>query len=272
MQLTLKLNCDLGEHEPAEAAEIAAAVMPHIDQANIACGVHAGNAVTMATVLDLAKRHGVSVGAHPSYPDRENFGRRSINLPAIELRAHLHYQIAALDGMAASKGIELSYIKPHGALYNDMMRDTAVWHTVCQAVASYSRLQHKHEHGHQREQHQYQYRNEPLPLMIQGTPYADELRNDAEKYGISLLLEAFADRQYTNDGLLLNRDQPGAVLNAEQTVKQAQHIANHGLVTCDDGTELAIHADSLCVHGDHSDSIANIVAIRTAIKKATQHG
>lgn len=244
MRQPLQLNCDLGEHPAPQATTIAAAVMPYIDQANIACGVHAGDAVAIAAVLKLAKTHGVTIGAHPSYPDRENFGRRSMSLPTTELIAHLHYQIAALDGMAASLDLHLAYVKPHGALYNDMLRDADIRHTVYQTISSYHR---------------------PLPLMIQATPANQKHRSEAGFWGLSLLFEAFTDRQYDNDGLLLNRNQSGALLNAEQTIKQAQRIAQQQSVTAINGTILAMQADSLCVHGDHPDAIASIAAIRSAL-------
>ena len=115
------LNCDLGESYGSWTMGMDEDVMPHIDQANIACGFHAGDPLTMRSTLALAARHGVSIGAHPAYPDLVGFGRRSMNLSADELIATVHYQVAALEGMALSQGLELAYVKPHGALYNDMM-------------------------------------------------------------------------------------------------------------------------------------------------------
>ena len=123
----MKLNCDLGESYGSWQMGLDAEVMPHIDMANIACGFHAGDADVMARTLALAKQHGVVIGAHPSYPDLQGFGRRSMALSHSEIVNCMRYQIAALDGMALSAGVTLSYVKPHGALYNDMMAKPAVF-------------------------------------------------------------------------------------------------------------------------------------------------
>ena len=133
----MKLNCDLGESFGAWKMGLDDQVMPHIDMANIACGFHAGDPSVMANTLKLAKQHNVMIGAHPSYPDKQGFGRRSMNLSVAELTQCLHYQIAALDGMAKVQGLTLRYVKPHGALYNDMMTNQQLLTTVMGAVASY---------------------------------------------------------------------------------------------------------------------------------------
>jgi UPF0271 protein len=147
------LNCDLGESYGSWTMGLDAEVMPHIDQANIACGFHGGDPLTIRKTLALAAEHGVNIGAHPAYPDLVGFGRRPMNLSADEIIANLHYQVAALEGMASSQGLVLDYIKPHGALYNDMMAKSEVRAAIMQAVASYHR---------------------PLALMLQATPQADE--------------------------------------------------------------------------------------------------
>lgn len=133
----MKLNCDLGESFGAWQMGLDDEVMPHIDMANIACGFHGGDSDVMANTLALAKQHKVMIGAHPSYPDKQGFGRRSMVLTPQELSNCLHYQIAAIEGMARVQGLSLEYVKPHGALYNDMMVDETILTTVMQAVASY---------------------------------------------------------------------------------------------------------------------------------------
>ena len=134
----MKLNCDLGESFGAWKMGLDDCVMPHIDMANIACGFHAGDSDVIASTLALAKQNTVEIGAHPSYPDKQGFGRRSMTLTAQELSNCLHYQIAAIEGMAKLQGLTLSYVKPHGALYNDMMKDENLLLTVIKAIASYS--------------------------------------------------------------------------------------------------------------------------------------
>lgn len=242
----LKLNCDLGEQSVEQAIAIAATVMPHIDQANITCGLHAGDAQSMRAVLAIAKTHATEVGAHPSYPDRENFGRKSLVIPPDELTATLHYQIAALEGMAASMGIPLSYVKPHGALYNDLLVNSETLITVMTALRDYHR---------------------PLPLMLQATTAADEHQRLAKQHGLTLIFEAFADRAYRPDGRLVSRATAGAVLDANTMLKQVQQLAKNQTVTTEDGSNVPIRANSLCVHGDHPDSVATIAAIRTAIHR-----
>jgi UPF0271 protein len=240
------LNCDLGESYGPWTMGLDAEVMPHIDQANIACGFHGGDPLTIRKTLALAARHGVSIGAHPAYPDLVGFGRRPMNLSADEIIANLHYQVAALEGMAHSQGLELSHVKPHGALYNDMMAKREVRAAIMEAVASYHR---------------------PLALMLQATPEADQHRSEAENFGIELLFEAFADRCYDDDGKLLSRARPGAVHERQRMLEQVQQLQRDGTVTTVSGRVLSMQADTLCVHGDNLEGVQAIQAIR-----ALMHG
>jgi UPF0271 protein len=241
------LNCDLGESYGNWTMGMDAAVMPHIDQANIACGFHAGDPLAMRTTLTLAASHGVSIGAHPAYPDLVGFGRRSMNLSTDELIATLHYQVAALEGMARSLGLELSYVKPHGALYNDMMANPQVRATILQALASYHR---------------------PLALMLQATTAAQQHRAEADALGIRVLFEAFADRCYDDDGSLLSRSKPGAVHTRERMLLQVEQLKKEGTVTTVSGNRLALQVDTLCVHGDNPESVQAIQAIRALVDAA----
>ncbi len=135
--MSIKLNCDLGESYGSWKMGLDSEVMPHIDQANIACGFHAGDPQWMVKTLALAALHKVEVGAHPGYPDLVGFGRRSMKCSAAEIQGLMHYQMSALDGMARCQGLEMSYVKPHGALYNDMMVDSFVRDNVMQSVATF---------------------------------------------------------------------------------------------------------------------------------------
>lgn len=238
------LNCDLGESYGSWTMGVDADVMPHIDQANIACGFHGGDPLTIRWTLALAATHGVTIGAHPSYPDLVGFGRRSMHLSADEIIASLHYQIAALEGMARSQGLELAYIKPHGALYNDMMAKEEVRAAVMEAVSAYHRT---------------------MPLMLQATPEADRHRMEAGKWNISLLFEAFADRCYDDDGSLLSRREPGAVHDRERMLAQVRQLRREGSVTTVSGKNLPLQADSLCVHGDNLEGVQAIQAIRALV-------
>lgn len=240
----MKLNCDLGESFGSWQMGLDVAVMLHIDMANIACGFHAGDADVMAHTLNLAKQYGVAIGAHPSYPDLQGFGRRSMALSHQEIVNCMHYQIAALDGMARSNGLSLSYVKPHGALYNDMMSKPAVFAAVLDAVTGY-----------------YQ----PLKLMILATTQQQHYRELAAAKGVTLLFEAFADRRYTDAGTLAPRSQTGAVLHEEEMLAQVRQLIQHGTVTTESGNTLALSADTLCVHGDNKIAVAQIEKIRTLL-------
>ena len=242
------LNCDLGESYGSWTMGHDASVMPHIDQASIACGFHAGDPLTMRRTLALAGEHGVAIGAHPAYPDLVGFGRRSMALGSEELIATLHYQIAALDGMARSQGLTLSYVKPHGALYHDMMGSTAVRAAVLQAVASYAS------------------REQPLALMLQATAHAAEHRAQAQAVAVPLLFEAFADRCYADDGSLLPRSRPGAVHARERMLAQVAQLQRDGAVTTHGGNVLPLHFDTVCVHGDNPEGVAGVAAIRALLQ------
>jgi UPF0271 protein len=246
--MALLLNSDLGESFGAWTIGMDDAVMPHIDQANVACGFHAGDPLVMQQTLALAKANGVSVGAHPGYPDLVGFGRRSLKCAPAELAALIQYQIAALDGMARSQGLEIAYVKPHGALYNDMMADSSLRQLIMQAIAGYHR---------------------PLALMIQSTPQAAEHRAEARQAGVELLLEAFADRCYADDGKLLARSKPGAVHSKEKMLAQVKQLATTGTVTTVSGITLTLEVDSLCVHGDNMAGVEAIAEIRQLLSTTT---
>ena len=239
------LNCDLGESYGSWTMGLDDAVMPHIDQANIACGFHGGDPLTIQRTLALAARHGVNVGAHPAYPDLVGFGRRSMSLSDEELIATVLYQVAALDGMAASAGLSLGYVKPHGALYNDMMAQASTRAAMLRAIASYHR---------------------PLPLMLQATPEADTHRGEASAAGVELLFEAFADRCYDDDGRLLSRRQAGAVHTREKMLAQVEQLCRQHSVTTVSGKVLPLRADTLCVHGDNPEGVQAIRDIRALVK------
>ncbi len=242
--MSLTLNCDLGESFGSWTMGMDEAVMPHIHQANIACGFHAGDAIIMRKTLELAKANGVSVGAHPAYPDLQGFGRRSMNCSHDEIVAYVQYQIGAIEGMAKSMGVSLDYVKPHGALYNDMMAKDNVRGAVMEAVASHH--------------------SKPA-LMLQAVPENELHKKEAEKLGLSLHFEAFADRCYDDDGKLLSRTKEGAVHTREKMMAQVQQLIDSGTVTTVSGDTLPLLADTLCVHGDNEAGVAAIADIRALI-------
>lgn len=239
--MDLLLNCDLGETANSDQLRIESQVMPQIDQANIACGFHAGNPLVMDKTLLLAKEHLVAVGAHPSYPDKFNFGRQSMSMAASDLIACLRYQISALEKAANNHELCVSYIKPHGALYNDMMQNGHLRSAVMAAVAD---------------------SQTSSTLMIQATPEAELHRQEASAFGLRLYFEAFADRAYQDDGTLVPRQQSGAVLNREKMLSQVKQLKQNGSVTTINGNRLPLNADTLCVHSDSPEAVAEIHQIR----------
>ncbi|WP_343856546.1 5-oxoprolinase subunit PxpA [Aliiglaciecola litoralis] len=242
----MKLNCDLGEGFGTWQMPHDQDIMPHIDMANIACGYHAGDPSVLQSAIRWAKQCDVSIGAHPSYPDRQGFGRRHMAFTQQELIPMLHYQIAALEGMSKVQGKTLDYVKPHGALYNDMMRDMTLFESVVKAIADYSI---------------------DLPLVIQALPQTQPLQNIAKQYGIKLLFEAFADRRYRDDGQLLSRREPHAVLNLAETLQQVQGMINNGTVISQTGKRLTLSIDTVCVHGDSVHALDAVRQIRQLLPK-----
>ena len=240
----MKINSDLGESYGVWSMGSDSNVMPFIDQANLACGFHAGDPLVIQKTLTLAKQFNVSVGAHPSYPDLLGFGRRSMRCSARELIALIHYQIAALDGMAKIQDIVLDYVKPHGALYNDMMSDFDIFKTILMAVNKYPKK---------------------LALMVQASINNDMYQQQADNLGIKLYFEAFADRCYDDDGRLLSRNQVGAVLSKPDMLLQVKQLANQSIITTSSGKNLNIKADSICVHGDNLAAVNAIGEIRALL-------
>ncbi len=242
--MSLLLNCDLGESFGSWSMGLDENVFPHINQANIACGFHGGDPVIMMKTLMLAKQHNVEVGAHPAYPDLAGFGRRSMNCSRDEIHSFVLYQMSALEGMAKSTGQVMSYVKPHGALYNDMMAKKEVRAAIMDAVNDF--------HG-------------TVKLMLQATPEYETHKKEAKEFGIELLFEAFADRCYDDDGKLLSRAKQGAVHNQEKMLAQVKQLNEHGTITTVSGNIINVQADSLCVHGDNLEAVQVIEQIKNLI-------
>lgn len=246
----LLLNCDMGESFGSWRMGLDAEVMPYIDCANIACGYHAGDPGTMRRTVALALEHGVTIGAHPAYPDLVGFGRRSMACSSEEIRDLLHYQIGALDGICRVLGGRVAYVKPHGALYNDMMADPLKLRAVLEAVAAY---------------------DASLPLMLMATADDSAARALGETVGVPLWFEAFADRAYTASGHLVSRRLPGAVHHdPAQVLEQALRLARGEALVANDGSAVQLDASTLCVHGDNDSSVAAVRQIRQALDALVQ--
>lgn len=244
----MKLNCDLGEFKENNDADI----MPLIDMANIACGFHGSDPLTIKRTIKLAQQHQVIIGAHPSYPDVENFGRQSMDLSQDELIANVQYQIGALQALCSVENTQLDYVKPHGALYNDMMKNVNIFEDICLAIAQLNQTNHK-----------------TLFLMIQAVTDSDKFDQIAKKHHISLYYEAFADRAYLDNGLLVPRGEVGAVLTNNQTVvSRCQALLNKQPLLSQNQQPLQFHIDALCVHGDTPNALEMLKALRATINNA----
>nr|WP_286173209.1 MULTISPECIES: 5-oxoprolinase subunit PxpA [Halomonas] len=245
----MRLNADMGESFGPWAMGMDEAVMPVVDLANIACGFHASDQDHMRRTVQLAVSHGVTIGAHPAYPDLMGFGRRSMACSAEEIENLVLYQIGALSAFCRAAGTDVHYVKPHGALYNDMMKNHDILAAVMRAVKAF---------------------DPRVALMTLSTRDNHPVRSLATAHGIPLWLEAFADRAYDDDGHLLSRSNPGAVhAEPETIIEQARRIARGETLTTSCGGELILEADTLCVHGDNPESIAAIRRIRDAIHQST---
>ncbi len=245
MTQRLTLNCDMGESFGAWAMGDDAAIMPLIDAANIACGGHAGDPSTMRHCVSLARRHGVEVGAHVSYPDLQGFGRRAMDIRGSELIDLIHHQVGGLDGIARTQGTRVTFVKPHGALYHAMLSDPQILNDIMRAVAGW---------------------HADLSLVVLATPRDRKTVQLAVEHGLTLRYEAFADRGYTSRGLLIPRDKPGALLTLEEAKRQALAIAADNLRT-PKGKRIPVNANTICVHGDTPAALKMIGAIRGALDK-----
>jgi UPF0271 protein len=245
MNRRILLNCDMGESFGAWQMGDDALAMPLVDQANLACGFHAADPLTMQRSVALAMRHNVRIGAHPAYPDLVGFGRRHLSCSPEEVTALVLYQLGALEAFCRAAGTQLAYVKPHGALYNDLVRDDALFAAVLEACATYRK---------------------GLPLMVLALADNQRELQLADEADVPLMFEAFADRAYLADGQLAPRRLAGAVHHEPQRIlDQAMAIA-HGEPFADiDGKPLQLTADSLCVHGDNAESLAVLRRLRAQL-------
>ena len=223
----IDLNCDMGELPEAIADGTQEALLRSITSANVACGGHAGDERTMRTTIEQALRWKVAIGAHPGYADRANFGRLELKLALNEIAASVFEQVLALAEVAKQCGGRVVHVKPHGALYNQAVRNRGLAEAIAQGVALWSR--------------------DVVLVGLAGSPMLDVFRNA----GFAVAAEAFADRRYEPDGTLRSRKFEDALIRRpEEAAWQALGIAERGVVIASDGSEVAVDAQTLCIHGD----------------------
>jgi 5-oxoprolinase (ATP-hydrolysing) subunit A len=245
LRLAIDLNADLGEGFGRSRLPEDEALLDLVSSANIACGFHAGDAMTMRDTVRAAAARGVAIGAHPSYPDIPGFGRRELDLRPKEIRFHVASQLRALRDVCAAESAKLSYVKPHGALYNRAAKDHAAADAIVSAILDVE-----------------------ASLVLLGLA-GSEMARVAENRGITFAAEAFADRAYRHDGSLVPRSEPGAVIHdVSAAVGRAITLVKSNTITAQDGATLSVTAQSLCVHGDNPDAAPILRELRARLLEA----
>jgi UPF0271 protein len=243
--LKIDLNCDMGELPEAIADGTQESLMASLTSVNIACGGHAGDADMMKTTVEQALRWKLAIGAHPGYPDRANFGRLELKLPAKEIAESVYEQVRALAEVAFRCGARLAHVKPHGALYNQAVRNTELAATIAEGVARWSR--------------------DVVLVGLAGSPMLDVFR----KAGFAVAAEAFADRRYEPDGTLRSRKFEDALIrDPAEAGRQALSIVERETVVACDGSEVAVDAQTICIHGDTPGAPEIAAAVARALREA----
>ncbi len=239
--MKIDLNCDMGESFGRYTLGNDAEVMRFITSANVACGMHAGDPSVMRATVRLAKKHGVAVGAHPSWPDLQGFGRREMTMGPDEVEALIIYQLGALAGVAKAEGMKLRHVKAHGAFYNQAAKDAKLAEAMARAVRDFDK-----------------------GLIFLGLA-GSEMIEAGRKTGLQVANEGFPDRRYEVDGTLVSRRQPNAIIeSAEEVAAQAVKLAKEGI----DFAGRRVQIDTLCLHGDNPNAAENARTIREALEKS----
>lgn len=242
MRGVFDLNCDVGESFGAWVMGNDAEIMHHVTSANIACGVHASDPGVMRRTVGLCREYGVMPGAHPGYPDLQGFGRRRMDMDGGEIVDWVVYQVGSLNGFASRAGISLQHVKLHGALYNRVSGEEDLFLDIAGAV--------REAFG-------------DIVFVTLASPASVELKRRCRSLGIRVALEAFPDRAYTDDGMLVPRVRDGAVIkDAEDIALRSVAMVRDGCVQSVSGRRMELEIDTLCVHGDNGESVAAAPLIR----------
>ncbi|MEJ1171004.1 5-oxoprolinase subunit PxpA [Variovorax sp. CCNWLW235] len=237
--MQIDLNADLGEGAGSDEA-----LLGLVSSANIACGWHAGDAKTMRQCVRWAIEHGVAIGAHPSFPDRENFGRSTMHLPPDEIVANVLYQVGALAAIVKAEGGTLTHVKPHGQLYNQAVKEPELADALCEAVRRFD------------------------PSLRFFGLAGSGMIDAARRAGLTPVEEVFADRGYMPDGSLVPRSQPGALIeDEEQSLAQTLSLVRDHKVTAIDGSTVPVNAQTVCLHGDGAHALAFARRIRDRLQQ-----
>lgn len=242
---SIDLNSDLGENVPDRIVSDDAAMLEIVTSANVSCGFHAGSPEGIRETLAAAVAGGVVIGAHPGYRDYENFGRTNVDIDSATLQAHVEYQLGAISGLTTAVGGRVAYVKPHGALYNTIARDERQAADVVAAIKAID------------------------PSLVLLGLAGGVILDVAQKAGLQVAAEAFADRAYLPDGQLVSRAQAGAVLHDPAAVAERMvRLAAEGVIRAIDGSDVRVDAQSICVHGDSPGSIAMAAETKRMLQDA----
>jgi UPF0271 protein len=241
----IDLNCDMGELPQAIADGTQEALMPSLTSVNVACGGHAGDAQTMQTTIEQALRWKLAVGGHPGYPDRANFGRVELNLSPEAIADSVHQQVRALAEIAERNGVSLTHVKPHGALYNQAVHNRQLAKAIATGVA--------------------RWKTDIVLVGLAGSPMLDVFR----EAGFPVGAEAFADRRYEPDGTLRSRKHEDALIHdPAEAARQALSVVERGFVLACDGSEVAVSAQTICIHGDTPGAPQIAIAVAQTLRQA----
>ena len=243
MTAKIDFNCDMGESFGMYKMGFDEEVIKHITSANIACGFHAGDPMWMRHTVDLALRHGVAIGAHPSFPDLNGFGRRNMVVSADEAKNDVTYQVGALQAFTADK--RLQHVKPHGAMYNMAVNDESLAQAICESILEID--------------------PDMILVALAGSRWLDI----AEDMGLKVAREIFADRALNADGTLVSRSQPGSVIHdTAEVVERSLRMVTEGKATAITGEQIDVQADSLCLHGDTPGAVEMAASLKRELEAA----
>ena len=243
MPAKIDFNCDMGESFGMYKMGFDEEVIKHITSANIACGFHAGDPMWMRHTVDLAQRHGVAIGAHPSFPDLNGFGRRNMVVSADEAKNDVTYQVGALQAFTADK--KLQHVKPHGAMYNMAVNDESLAQAICESILEID--------------------PDMILVALAGSRWLDI----AEDMGLKVAREIFADRALNADGTLVSRSQPGSVIHdTAEVVERSLRMVTEGKATAITGEQIDVQADSLCLHGDTPGAVEMAASLKRELEAA----
>ena len=243
--MEININCDLGESSKLHSTENDPLLLEIVNSANIACGYHAGDQPTMEKTVEISKRNNVSIGAHPSFKDPENFGRKRLNLPSSEIKKLIIDQINILSSIAQKTGMKVTHVKPHGALNNMACEDYDLAKVISETIMQ---------------------TNKELIFLV---PTGSQMEKAGKKLGMKIAAEIFADRNYEDDGNLISRSKDNAmIIDPEIAKKHVIRMVESQALNCYSGKQIPCEIDSICVHGDGKSAVSTAIQIKEGLVKS----